>query len=79
MAKNFHLTRQISKYAWDPDLKESRKLEYDDKYDVMDWDDLISNIGYLLEGHKGQDVHVILRQDKDEEEERWKENTISKN
>ena len=69
MKTPYHLTRVISKYGWDPDLKESRRLEYEDKYDALSWDDFIGNVGYLLEGHKGQELTIKIKLDGDAEEE----------
>lgn len=68
MRKTMHLTRVISKYAWDPEAQESRKFDLEDTYDPMDWDDFVSNIGYLAEGHKGQTITIKFKMDKEEEE-----------
>ena len=34
---------------------------------TMDWDDLISNIGYLVEGHKGNTITLEIKMDKEDE------------
>lgn len=57
----YKLTRIYVKYGWNSDSNESKKFEIEDEYDPMDWDDLTNNIGYLLEGHKGQDVILKIR------------------
>lgn len=67
MEKTMHLTRVISKYAWDADAKESRKFDLEDKYDPMNWDDFVNNLGYLAEGHKGQAITIKFMMEKEEE------------
>lgn len=57
----YKLTRIIKKYGWDSDTSETRKFEIEDVYDPMDWDDLINNVGYLVGGHKGEDINIKIR------------------
>ena len=57
----YKLTRIIKKYGWDKDTTESRLFEIEDAYDPMDWDDLINNVGYLVGGHKGEDITIKIR------------------
>lgn len=65
--KKYHMTRIISKYGWNSEKKESEKVTINDAYDPMDWDDLISNIGYLVEGHKGNTITLEIKMDKADE------------
>ena len=66
MAK-YHLTRILTQYGWDAEVKESRKYVIEDRYDPMCWDDVINNIGYLVEGHKGETVTFKITMEKEEE------------
>lgn len=63
----YKFTRIISKYGWDPEAKESRRFEIDDNYDPMTWDDLINNIGYLVEGHKDETINIKIKTVKEDE------------
>lgn len=65
--KKYHMTRIIDKYEWNSERKESEKITINDAYDPMDWDDLISNIGYLVEGHKGSVITLEIKMDKEDE------------
>lgn len=65
--KKYHMTRIIDKYGWNIERKESEKITINDAYDPMDWDDLISNIGYLVEGHKGNTITLEIKMDKEDE------------
>lgn len=67
MDKKYHLTRVIEKYGWDAERRESHKLTADDDYDPMNWDDFVNNIGYLLEGHKGQTITIKIKMEKEDE------------
>ena len=65
--KKYHMTRIIDKYGWNSERKESERITINDAYDPMDWDDLISNIGYLVEGHKGNTITLEIKMDKEDE------------
>lgn len=65
--KKYHMTRIIDKYGWNSERKESERITINDAYDPMDWDDLISNIGYLVEGHKGNKITLEIKMDKEDE------------
>ena len=65
--KKYHMTRIINKYGWNSERKESERITINDAYDPMDWDDLISNIGYLVEGHKGNTITLEIKMDKEDE------------
>ena len=65
--KKYHMTRIISKYRWNSEKKESEEVTINDVYDPMDWDDLVSNIGYLVEGHKGEEVAFKIKMEKEEQ------------
>lgn len=64
----YKFTRIIRKYGWDEATSESKRFEIEDTYNPMDWDDLINNIGYLTEGHKGEDIIIKVRAIEEEEE-----------
>ncbi len=68
MSKAYHLTRVFEQYGWDDEAKTSRKLTANDKYDPMVWDDFINNIGYLVEGHKGQELTIKIKMVDEKEE-----------
>lgn len=66
MAK-YHLKRILTKYGWDAEAKESKRFVIEDKYDPMIWDDVVNNIGYLVEGHKGETITFEIRMEKEGE------------
>ena len=65
--EKYYLTRTITKYGWDEVAKETKKFTIDDKYDPMSWDDVINNIGYLVGGHKGEEVAFKIKMEKEEQ------------
>lgn len=64
--KSYHLSREIAQYGWCEATKTTEKVIFTDTYDPMDWDDLVSNIGYMLEGHKGTSITIKIRMDKED-------------
>ena len=65
--KKYHMTRILKKYGWNTEKQDTDLVTINDVYDPMDWDDLISNIGYLVEGHKGNTITLEIKMDKEDE------------
>ena len=65
--KKYHMTRILKKYGWNNEKQDTDLVTINDTYDPMDWDDLISNIGYLVEGHKGNVITLEIMMDKEGE------------
>ena len=64
--KNITMTRILEQYGYAGD--EFKKCKITDKYDPMDWDDFVSVLGYLAEGHRGQTITIEFSMKKEENE-----------